>query len=99
SPIMSAVGRLHTKGSTRRMRIAHPKPAPPRMSSIAYGPPDTMKKVAAMSGSRRIFRGALLRRAGMIVNLSRMEAGNKRDRDRGTRERRNTERGGQEWRR
>ena len=50
SPIINAVGRLQTNGRTSRMMIARANPAPPRMSSMAYGPPDTMKNVAATKG-------------------------------------------------
>src|SRR5579863_6626689 len=82
SPIISAVGRLQTMGSNRRMTMARAYPAPPRMSSMAYGPPDTMKNVAAMRGKNRIFRfgarwlrGVAVASAGldigdMLVNLT-----------------------------
>ena len=50
--------------------MALANPAPPRMSSMAYGPPDTIKNVAAISGTNRIFRPGILGPKRMIVNLS-----------------------------
>src|SRR5580700_5771869 len=72
SPIISAVGSDHKIGRTRRMMMARANPAPPRMSSMPYGPPETIKYVAAMSGSNRILRAGL--RAGDIdVNVTKSQ--------------------------
>ena len=53
-------------GRSRRIMMARAYPAPPSMSSIAYGPPDTMKKVAATSGRSRSFLPAA---AGLLTVL------------------------------
>ena len=56
------------------MMIARAKPAPPRMSSMPYGPPETMKYVAAISGSKRILRRAGLSVGGIDVNVTKSDA-------------------------
>ncbi|MDR3793000.1 MAG: hypothetical protein P4L03_06435 [Terracidiphilus sp.] len=60
------------------MISAKPYPAPPRMSSMPYGPPDTMKYVAAINGSKRSLRGAGVREKITIVNLTTMDGNTKR---------------------
>ena len=62
------------------MMMARAKPAPPRMSSMPYGPPDTMKYVAAMSGNKRILRRAGLGATGIDVNVTKSEAPLRRNR-------------------